>query len=59
MNRRNACIALALVISSASLFGAENTRLGTWKVNLDKSTYNPGPKPTTAGTLRIEAAGDG
>jgi len=34
-------------------------RLGTWKMNLDKSTYSPGPKPTTAGTLRIEAAGDG
>ncbi|HYI97367.1 MAG TPA: hypothetical protein VEX68_27770 [Bryobacteraceae bacterium] len=59
MNRRNACVALALVISSASLYSAENMRIGTWKVNLDKSTYNPGPKPTVASTLRIEAAGDG
>ena len=58
MNRKT-CIALALVISSASLFGAESMRVGTWKVNLDKSTYSPGPKPTIASTLRIEAAGDG
>jgi hypothetical protein len=59
MTRRNACIAVAVIVSSASLFGAENTRLGTWKMNLDKSTYSPGPKPTMAGTLRIEAAPDG
>ena len=59
MNRRNASIAIALLISSASLFGAESTRMGNWKVNLDKSTYNPGPKPLVASTLRIEAAGDG
>ena len=59
MNRRKVCIAVALILSSASLFGAENMRLGTWKMNLDKSTYNPGPKPASAGTLRIEAAGDG
>ena len=59
MNRRNACIAIAVMISAVSLFGAENPRLGTWKVNLDKSTYNPGPKPTVASTLRIEAAGNG
>jgi len=59
MNRRNACIAIALMTSAASLFAAENTRFGNWKVNLDKSTYNPGPKPTVASTLRIEAMGKG
>ena len=59
MNRRNACIAMALTISTMSLFSAENTRVGSWKVNLDKSTYNPGPKPTVPSTLRIEAAGKG
>jgi hypothetical protein len=59
MNRRHACIAVVLILSSASLCGAENARMGRWKVNLDKSTYNPGPKPTLASTLRIEAAGRG
>jgi hypothetical protein len=59
MNRRHTCIALVLIVSSASLFGAENARIGTWKVNLNKSTYTPGPKPTLASTLRIEAAGQG
>jgi hypothetical protein len=59
MNRRNACIAVALMISTMCLFSAENTRVGTWKVNLDKSTFNPGPKPTVASTLRIEATGKG
>src|SRR3954447_4416878 len=59
MNRRKACISIALMTATASLFGAENTRIGNWKVNLDKSTYNPGPKPTVASTLRIEATGNG
>jgi len=59
MNRRDACIAVALMVSPVSFFGAENRRVGTWKVNLDKSTYSPGPKPTIAGTLRIEAVADG
>jgi hypothetical protein len=59
MNRRTTCLALALLVSSASLFAADSPRLGTWKQNLEKSTYSPGPKPTTATTLRIEAAGNG
>src|SRR5262249_7156109 len=33
--------------------------VGTWKVNLAKSTYSPGPKPQTAGTVKIEAVQDG
>jgi hypothetical protein len=32
--------------------------IGTWKQNLDKSTYAPGPKPTIPTTLRVEAAGN-
>jgi len=56
---RNACMTIALIISSACLFAADNPRVGTWKVNLQKSTYSPGPKPTVAGTLRIDPAADG
>ena len=33
--------------------------IGTWKVNLAKSTYSPGPKPTVAGTVKIEASAGG
>jgi hypothetical protein len=31
---------------------------GTWKLNLAKSTYSPGPPPFTRATRRIEASGD-
>ncbi len=33
--------------------------VGTWKVNLTKSTYSPGPKPTSATIVKIEPSGDG
>jgi len=33
--------------------------IGTWKVNLAKSTYSPGPKPTVAATMTVEPSGDG
>lgn len=33
--------------------------IGTWKVNLEKSTYSPGPKPTTATIIKIEPSADG
>jgi len=33
--------------------------IGTWKVNLEKSTYSPGPKPTVAATVKIEPSAGG
>jgi hypothetical protein len=33
-------------------------RVGTWKLNVAKSTYSPGPPPQS-GTLKIEASGQG
>ena len=41
------------------MLAADNPRVGTWKQNLEKSAYSPGPKPTTPTTLRIEAIGSG
>jgi hypothetical protein len=35
-----------------------NPRTGTWKINLAKSKYNPGPPPK-AQTLTIEPSGEG
>jgi hypothetical protein len=37
---------------------ASAERIGTWKLNVAKSKYNPGPAPQS-GTLKIEAAGQG
>ena len=56
-----AVVALALVSGSAVLAVAQSAEplLGTWKINLAKSTYSPGPKPTTAGNIKQEAAQGG
>src|SRR5262245_7259331 len=37
---------------------ASNPRTGTWKLNVEKSKYSPGPAPQR-GTMKIEASGDG
>ena len=37
---------------------ASNPRFGTWKLNVAKSTYDPGPAPQSV-TMKIEAAGEG
>jgi hypothetical protein len=37
---------------------ASNPRLGTWKLNVEKSKYNPGPAPQSV-TMKVEAAGEG
>jgi hypothetical protein len=36
----------------------DNPRMGTWNLNVAKSTYSPGPAPKSQ-VLRIEAVGDG
>jgi hypothetical protein len=37
---------------------ASNPRIGTWKLNVEKSKYSPGPAPQS-NTMKIEASGDG
>jgi hypothetical protein len=37
---------------------ASNPRIGTWKLNVEKSKYSPGPAPQST-TMKIEASGDG
>ena len=37
---------------------ASNPRSGTWKLNLAKSKYDPGPAPQS-NTMKIEASGEG
>jgi len=48
------CIALCFVVGVAL---AADVSLGTWKVNVAKSKYNPGPAPK-AQTVKYEATGD-
>ena len=49
-------IASILVTMSVSNFAQQpDPRMGTWKVNLAKSKYSPGPPPKSQ-TLRIEPA---
>jgi hypothetical protein len=59
MNFRTIGLVLGLVVVSLSASGADNKTIGTWKQNLTKSKYNPGPTPTVAATLVIEAAPGG
>ena len=37
---------------------AHDARSGTWKLNVEKSKYSPGPAPKS-GTMKIEASGQG
>jgi hypothetical protein len=60
MQRRSAFVfALALIsvlALTAVVFAADNN-VGTWKLNLAKSKYSPGPAPKSQ-TLKIEAWGE-
>ena len=49
---------LAAVLGGAVLAQATDSQVGTWKLNVAKSTYSPGPAPKSATTV-IEAAGAG
>jgi hypothetical protein len=55
MKLRTIGLALAFVISSVSVFGADNPADGTWKQNLEQSKYDPGPAPNTPATITIES----
>lgn len=45
-------------LAGAALAQAADPQIGTWKLNVAKSTFNPGPAPKS-GTTTIEAAGAG
>ena len=49
---------IALAISTVAAFGADNT-LGTWKLNVAKSTYTPAPMPVKSLTVTREASDGG
>ena len=60
-------VTLGIVVTLAVVLGANVTnlsaqasdpRIGTWKLNVAKSKYNPGPAPQSQ-TLKVEASGKG
>jgi len=58
MKRILAFAAVAIFVSAtASRMLAQNPALGTWKLNVAKSKYSPGPAPKSM-TRTVESAGD-
>jgi hypothetical protein len=51
--------AAVLVVSSIARSQSSDPWIGTWKVNLEKSTFSPGPPPTVAATVKIEPSAGG
>ena len=49
---------LVAVLGGTALGQASNPHVGTWKLNVAKSKYSPGPA-NKSGTTQIEAAGTG
>jgi hypothetical protein len=52
-------IAFTMTISAPSRAQSSDPWIGTWKVNLDKSTFSPGPKPKVGATVTIEPMAGG
>jgi len=54
-------VALAALLAAGSMAQAQSPDpwIGTWKVNLAKSSYSPGPKPTVAATVKMEPSAGG
>jgi hypothetical protein len=50
-------VLMVFVVNTAAQSQSAEPWLGTWKVDLAKSTYSPGPKPPGPGSVRIERAG--
>jgi hypothetical protein len=60
MERKSALLPALIVISVLALTAvvlAADVHVGTWKLNVAKSKYSPGPAPRSQ-TLKIEAWGD-
>src|SRR5271167_2035884 len=51
-------IALLTVVGCSPLHAQSNPLVGTWKLNVTKSKYEPGPTPKSL-TRTVEAQGDG
>ena len=52
-------IAMFLIVFSSAAQAQQDPFLGTWKENLAKGKYDPGPPPTAPGITKREAMGGG
>lgn len=50
---------IGIGVSSPATAQVDSSWFGTWALNLDESSYEPGPAPYTRGTCLIEPWGDG
>jgi hypothetical protein len=55
---RIAKLVLATFLFCGAAWGADDPFVGTWKLNLAKSKFDPGP-PVRSRTVTVEPAGDG
>jgi hypothetical protein len=55
----SAVLLLAAAALSTVQVSAGDPRVGTWKTNIEKSTYSPGPPPKGPNTQKIEAVENG
>src|SRR5271170_5778715 len=55
---RCAVIMLLVIVGSSAVRAQSNPLVGTWKLNLTKSKYEPGPTPKSL-TRTVEAQGEG
>jgi len=51
--------AVLVVVAPTAHAQATDSWIGTWKTNLAKSTFSPGPTPKVAATVKIESAAGG
>jgi hypothetical protein len=51
-------LGVVLVVGDIVSVSAQDPRVGTWKLNVAKSTFSPGPAPRS-NTMKIEASGQG
>jgi hypothetical protein len=58
MNRKLTLVALSLFVFSVAAYSADDPFIGTWKLNLAKSKFTPGPAPKSQ-TLTYEPSANG
>ena len=62
MQKPLTAVVVALITCTVGLTAqtkAADPWIGTWKTDLEKSTFSPGPKPTVGATVTIERSGSG
>jgi len=59
MHMRLCLLISVITLTSGLLHAQQDPFVGTWKTNIAKSKYDPGPPPRTPTTVKIEATADG